>query len=77
MSSKFPSSAGHYSLTKYSTDMNQDLRDDAKAKEFYENSTLLKRISHPDEQAGTVIFFLSDYASCSSFSFFFFEDPVL
>ncbi|ORY29513.1 hypothetical protein BCR39DRAFT_531873 [Naematelia encephala] len=45
------------------TDMNQDLRDDPKKKEFYEQQVMLKRISDPNEQAGTVVFFLSDYAS--------------
>jgi hypothetical protein len=46
--------------------MNQMLRDDPERKKFYEDQTMLKRISDPAEQASTVVFFLSDFASCKS-----------
>ena len=47
-----------------STDLNQALRDDPKKKAYYENKVMLKRIGHPDEQAGMVLLYLSDHASC-------------
>jgi len=46
-----------------STDMNQSLRDDPKLKAEVEKRTMLSRISDPSEQAGGVVFFLSDQAS--------------
>ena len=45
--------------------MNQQLRDDPEAKKYYENLVMLKTISQPSEQAGAVIYLLSDYSSCS------------
>lgn len=47
-----------------STDMNQQLRDDPEKKKFYSAKTMLGRISDPSEQAGSVVFLLSDYATC-------------
>jgi hypothetical protein len=49
-----------------STDMNQGLRDDPERRKYYENLVMLKRISDPHEQAGQVVFLLSDYSSCES-----------
>ena len=54
----------YYPADTRSTDMNQSLRDDPERKKFYENLTMLKRISSADEQAGSVVFLLSDYATC-------------
>jgi sorbose reductase len=48
----------------YSTDMNQQLRDDPELNKYTANKTMLKRIGTADEQAGMVVFFLSDYANC-------------
>ncbi|RSH94571.1 hypothetical protein EHS25_004375 [Saitozyma podzolica] len=45
------------------TDMNQQLRDDPEKKKFYSAKTMLGRISDPSEQAGSVVFLLSDYAT--------------
>jgi len=45
--------------------MNQVLRDDPKLKKHLEGKTMLGRISDPHEQAGLVIFMLSDYSSCA------------
>lgn len=50
------------------TDMNQGLRDDDKLLKDIENSVIVKRVSKPDEQAGAVVFFLSDYATCEYLS---------
>ncbi|KAL7419749.1 Sorbose reductase sou1 [Cryptotrichosporon argae] len=45
------------------TDMNQSLREDAELRKKTEEQVMLQRLSTTDEQAGTVVFFLSDYAS--------------
>ncbi|WWD16641.1 hypothetical protein CI109_101071 [Kwoniella shandongensis] len=45
------------------TDMNQSLRDDAKARKEVEDATFVGRLSTPDEQASPTVFFLSDQAS--------------
>ncbi|KAK8861447.1 hypothetical protein IAR55_002266 [Kwoniella newhampshirensis] len=45
------------------TDMNQGLRDDPELKKSVASNTFLNRISEPDEQAGPVVFLLSDQAS--------------
>lgn len=45
--------------------MNQNLRDDPEQKKTCEDAVMLKRISTPWEQAGAVVFFLSDYSSCA------------
>jgi len=45
------------------TDQNQKFRDDADLKKETEQMIMLKRIGTADEQAGTAVFFLSDYAS--------------
>nr|XP_019004740.1 uncharacterized protein I203_02864 [Kwoniella mangroviensis CBS 8507]OCF68201.1 hypothetical protein I203_02864 [Kwoniella mangroviensis CBS 8507] len=45
------------------TDMNSNLRDDKGLREKVASDVMLNRISEPYEQAGTVVFFLSDYAS--------------
>ncbi|OCF74877.1 hypothetical protein I204_03720 [Kwoniella mangroviensis CBS 8886] len=46
------------------TDMNSNLRDDKGLREKVASDVMLNRISEPYEQDGTVVFFLSDYASC-------------
>jgi len=45
------------------TDMNQNLRDDEKLNKGAAGLTALNRISKPHEQAGAVLFFLSEYAT--------------
>ncbi|WRT65594.1 uncharacterized protein IL334_002539 [Kwoniella shivajii] len=45
------------------TDMNAGLKDDPEFEKKVAASTMLNRISTPDEQAGTAVFLLSDYAS--------------
>lgn len=49
-----------------STDMNQVLRDDPEFKKRIESWVMQNRISDPHEQAGPVLFLLSDYASCEA-----------
>jgi hypothetical protein len=67
-----PSRAGHLTITACyvadlsSTDMNQNLRDDEKLNKGAAGLTALNRISKPHEQAGAVLFFLSEYATCKS-----------
>jgi hypothetical protein len=46
------------------TDMNQGLRDDDKLRQSTEGNVMLKRISKAEEQAGAVLYFLSDFATC-------------
>ena len=46
------------------TDLNQILRDDEKILKSTEDMVMTKRIGKPDEQAGAVVYFLSDYATC-------------
>lgn len=46
--------------------MNQGLRDDEKVKKSTEDMVMIKRISRPEEQAGAVLYFLSDFATCES-----------
>lgn len=55
-------------MTIPSTDQNQKFRDDADLKKETEQMIMLKRIGTADEQAGTAVFFLSDYASCELYS---------
>jgi len=54
-------------MRHFSTEMNQALRDDPKLRAHYEEKTMLNRISDPAEQAGAVVFLLSDYSSCKLF----------
>lgn len=46
------------------TDMNQGLRDDDEMLKKTEDMVMLKRVARVEEQAGAVVYFLSDYASC-------------
>ena len=46
--------------------MNQGLRDDKDMKDKTEDMVMLKRVSKAEEQAGAVVYFLSDYATCKS-----------
>ncbi|WWC60194.1 uncharacterized protein I303_102759 [Kwoniella dejecticola CBS 10117] len=45
------------------TDMNASLRDNAEEQKEIAAQTMVNRISTPEEQAGTVVFLLSDYAT--------------
>jgi NAD(P)-dependent dehydrogenase (short-subunit alcohol dehydrogenase family) len=47
------------------TDMNSTLRDNKQARQTTEEMIMLKRVGQPEEQAGAVLYFLSDFATCA------------
>jgi hypothetical protein len=43
------------------------MRQNDEKKKSNEDSTMLGRFSEPEEQAGAVVYFLSDYSTCKCF----------